>query len=213
MQTFSVATNEYRGGNGERTEYHACVAWDWLAEICGQFLSKGQLVDVEGPQSSHSHDRASWMRSKEWYVKALARHCRARAGRAIFGISLAALSAGCLNAGPGACTAEAAAAFHQIEHYGGISLEPQDYPLGGRCVASFTSEDEPRAVLDFYRAQWTTAGWTLDSSPPLPSASPDAGEPDAVLGGASAHKDGMTYSVTVFREEETRYELLVGADQ
>jgi single-stranded DNA-binding protein len=30
--TFSVATNEYRGGgNGERTEYHACVAWDiWL---------------------------------------------------------------------------------------------------------------------------------------------------------------------------------------
>jgi len=40
VTTFSVATNEYRGGNGERTEYHACVAWDRLAEICGQFLSK-----------------------------------------------------------------------------------------------------------------------------------------------------------------------------
>ena len=48
LQTFSVATNEYRGGNGERTEYHACVAWDRLAEICGQVLSKGQLVDVDG---------------------------------------------------------------------------------------------------------------------------------------------------------------------
>jgi hypothetical protein len=150
---------------------------------------------------------------KEWYVKTLARHYRARAGRAVIGISLAALSAGCLNAGPGACTAEAAAAFNEIEHYGGISLEPQDYPLGGRCVASFTSEDEPRVVLDFYRAQWTTAGWTLDSSSPLASAPPDAEEPDFVFGGASAHKDGMTYSVTVFREEETRYELLVGADQ
>ena len=31
VATFSVATNEYRGGNGERTEYHACVAWDRLS--------------------------------------------------------------------------------------------------------------------------------------------------------------------------------------
>ena len=45
VATFSVATNEFRGGNGERTEYHACVAWDRLAEICGQFLSKGHSVD------------------------------------------------------------------------------------------------------------------------------------------------------------------------
>lgn len=48
IATFTVATNEFRGGGGERTEYHPCVAWDRLAEICGQFLSKGQLVDVEG---------------------------------------------------------------------------------------------------------------------------------------------------------------------
>ena len=45
LTTFTVATNEYRGGgNAERTEYHPCVAWDRLAEITGQFLSKGQLV-------------------------------------------------------------------------------------------------------------------------------------------------------------------------
>ena len=44
-----MATNEFRGnGAPERTEYHNLVAWDRLAEIRGQFLSKGQLVDVEG---------------------------------------------------------------------------------------------------------------------------------------------------------------------
>jgi single-strand DNA-binding protein len=56
VATFSVATNEYRGANGERTEYHACVAWDRLAEICGQFLSKGQLVDVDGRLQTRQWD-------------------------------------------------------------------------------------------------------------------------------------------------------------
>ena len=56
LQTFSVATNEFRGANGERTEYHACVAWDRLAEICGQFLSKGQLVDVDGRLQTRQWD-------------------------------------------------------------------------------------------------------------------------------------------------------------
>ena len=56
VATFSVATNEYRGGTGERTEYHPCVAWDRLAEICGQFLSKGQLVDVEGRLQTRQWD-------------------------------------------------------------------------------------------------------------------------------------------------------------
>ena len=129
------------------------------------------------------------------------------------GLSVAALLAGCLNAGPGACTSEAAAAFNEIDQYGDINLEPQDYPLGGRCVASFTTDDEPAVVLDFYRGQWRAAGWTLDASSPLASAPPVSEEPDFVLGALSAHKDGMTYSVTVFRGEETRYELLVGADQ
>ena len=56
LTTFTVATNEYRGGGGERTEYHPCVAWDRLAEICGQFLSKGQLVDVEGRLQTRQWD-------------------------------------------------------------------------------------------------------------------------------------------------------------
>jgi single-strand DNA-binding protein len=57
LKTFSVATNEYRGQNaGERTEYHALVAWDRLAEICGQFLGKGQLVNVEGRLQTRQWD-------------------------------------------------------------------------------------------------------------------------------------------------------------
>jgi single-strand DNA-binding protein len=57
VTTFTLASNEYRGQNaGERTEYHACVAWDRLAEICGQFLGKGQLVDVEGRLQTRQWD-------------------------------------------------------------------------------------------------------------------------------------------------------------
>ena len=44
---FSVATNDYRGG-AEKAEYHSVVTWDRLAEICGQYLGKGQMVNIEG---------------------------------------------------------------------------------------------------------------------------------------------------------------------
>ena len=44
---FAVATNDYRGGS-EKAEYHPVVTWDRLAEICGQYLVKGQKVYVEG---------------------------------------------------------------------------------------------------------------------------------------------------------------------
>jgi single stranded DNA-binding protein len=57
LTTFTVATNEYRGGGAaKRTEYHPCVAWDRLAEITGQFLSKGQLVDIEGRLQTRQWD-------------------------------------------------------------------------------------------------------------------------------------------------------------
>jgi single-strand DNA-binding protein len=63
LASFVIATNEYRGsGAGERTEYHNVIAWDRLAEICGQFLSKGQLVDLEGRLQTRQWDDDAGLR-------------------------------------------------------------------------------------------------------------------------------------------------------
>ncbi len=44
---FSVATtNKWDGG--EKTEWHNIIAWGKLGETCGQYLSKGAEVFVEG---------------------------------------------------------------------------------------------------------------------------------------------------------------------
>ena len=56
LTTFSVATNECRGGNGERTEYQACVAYPGRLLTGCLHLSKGQLVDVEGRLQTRQWD-------------------------------------------------------------------------------------------------------------------------------------------------------------
>lgn len=52
VTTYSVATNRtWNTSDGERhteTEWFNVVAWGNLAEICKQYLSKGQQVYVEG---------------------------------------------------------------------------------------------------------------------------------------------------------------------
>jgi len=52
VANFSLATTENftdRGGNRqERTEWHRVVLWGKLAEIAGQYLSKGRQVYIEG---------------------------------------------------------------------------------------------------------------------------------------------------------------------
>jgi single-strand DNA-binding protein len=49
---FRIATSEAftdkQGNRQERTEWHRVVAWGKLAEICGQYLSKGRQVYIEG---------------------------------------------------------------------------------------------------------------------------------------------------------------------
>jgi len=49
---FRVATTErWKGKDGqmqEQTEWHSIVAWRRLAEICGEYLSKGSRVYIEG---------------------------------------------------------------------------------------------------------------------------------------------------------------------
>lgn len=53
VANFSVATNESWGDN-EHTEWHRVVVWGKAAEACGQYLSKGSLVAVEGTLRTRS---------------------------------------------------------------------------------------------------------------------------------------------------------------
>ena len=59
---FSLATNETfknKAGDVEkRTEWHSVVAFGRLAEVCGEYLSKGKLCYVEGSiRSGNWEDR------------------------------------------------------------------------------------------------------------------------------------------------------------
>ena len=59
VANFSVATTD-KWGQGEdrqeRTEWHRVVVWGKLAEVCGEYLSKGRQVLVEGRLQTHSYD-------------------------------------------------------------------------------------------------------------------------------------------------------------
>jgi len=58
---FSVATTEsWKDKNGnkqEKTEWHRIVVWGKLAEICGQYLSKGRQVYIEGSLQTRSWEK------------------------------------------------------------------------------------------------------------------------------------------------------------
>ena len=49
--SFNVATSERYKKDGEyvdKTEWHKCVAWGKLADICSEYLHKGSTVYIEG---------------------------------------------------------------------------------------------------------------------------------------------------------------------
>jgi single-strand DNA-binding protein len=58
---FSLATTEkFRDGQGnpqERTSWHRVTAWGKLAEICGQYLTKGKQVYIEGKLQYGSYEK------------------------------------------------------------------------------------------------------------------------------------------------------------
>jgi single-strand DNA-binding protein len=58
---FSLATSrKFTGKDGqkqEKTEWHRIVAWSKLAEICGQYLSKGKQVVIEGRIEYGSYEK------------------------------------------------------------------------------------------------------------------------------------------------------------
>jgi single-strand DNA-binding protein len=57
---FSVATSDawtdQQGQKQERTEWHNIVVWGKQAETCGQYLSKGRQVFIEGSIRSRQYD-------------------------------------------------------------------------------------------------------------------------------------------------------------
>ena len=58
---FSLATSEkWTGKDGkpkESTEWHRIVAWKRLAEVCGEYLSKGKQVYIEGKLQTRSWEK------------------------------------------------------------------------------------------------------------------------------------------------------------
>ena len=60
LARFSVATSttwkDASGAKQERTEWHDVVAWEKLAQICGEYLHKGKMVYVEGSLQTRSWD-------------------------------------------------------------------------------------------------------------------------------------------------------------
>ena len=55
VTSFSVAATE-KYNDKETTEWFNVVAWQKLAEVCNQFLSKGKQVYVEGRQQTRKWD-------------------------------------------------------------------------------------------------------------------------------------------------------------
>ncbi|HYJ16498.1 MAG TPA: single-stranded DNA-binding protein [Candidatus Limnocylindria bacterium] len=63
VANFSIATseqwNDRDGKRQERTEWHNIVVWGKQAEHCGQYLSKGRQVFIEGSIRTRSYDDKS----------------------------------------------------------------------------------------------------------------------------------------------------------
>ena len=74
VANFSVATNESwtdkSGQKQERTEWHDIVAWEKLAQICGEYLHKGKMVYVEGSLQTRSWEDQNGQKRYKTEVKA-----------------------------------------------------------------------------------------------------------------------------------------------
>ena len=76
VANFTLATKEGRvskdGEKQEFTEWHRIVAWGRLAEICGEYLSKGKMVYIEGTLRTRSWEDKEGR--KRWTTEVLARN-------------------------------------------------------------------------------------------------------------------------------------------
>jgi len=119
VANFSLATNESwmdkSGQKQERTEWHRIVVWGKLADLCGQYLTKGRQAYVEGR-----------LQTRQWQDKD---------GQTKYTTEIQAQTVQFLGAGTGAGAGQGA---------GGPSnySEPQGMEVG-RAEPSFTEDDIP----------------------------------------------------------------------
>jgi len=76
---FTLATSDSftdrAGQRQERTDWHNVVVYGKQAELCGQYLTKGRQVYVEGRISTRQYEAKKWWR----YALPNRDHCSARA--------------------------------------------------------------------------------------------------------------------------------------
>jgi single-strand DNA-binding protein len=74
LARFSLATTstwkDASGAKQERTEWHDIVAWEKLAQICGEYLHKGKMVYVEGSLQTRSWEDQNGQKRYKTEVKA-----------------------------------------------------------------------------------------------------------------------------------------------
>jgi len=69
----SATTSTWKDASGakqERTEWHDIVAWEKLAQICGEYLHKGKMVYVEGSLQTRSWEDQNGQKRYKTEVKA-----------------------------------------------------------------------------------------------------------------------------------------------
>ncbi len=129
MAQFVVATNEFRGNGKERAEYHNVVVWDRLAQVCGQYLGKGQQVAVEGRLQTRQWDDDRGTR--HWKTEVVATSVEMLSGRRKRDYEAESLAGQATAAGVGA------------EETAGDSIEPQ-----ASQEASTSSDDDEEMAED-----------------------------------------------------------------
>jgi len=76
VANFTLATTEKytnkAGDKQEDTEWHRIVAWGRLAEICGEYLTKGRMVYIEGSIRTRSWEDKEG--NTKWTTEIIARN-------------------------------------------------------------------------------------------------------------------------------------------
>jgi len=69
LAKFGLAVNRVRSKNDE-TDFFNVVAWQKLAEICGQYLKKGRLVLIEGEIQTRTYETQEGQKRKAFDIVA-----------------------------------------------------------------------------------------------------------------------------------------------